>query len=38
VMHSGITNAPAIGACAADEILHGHRNDLIKPYGIERFL
>jgi glycine/D-amino acid oxidase-like deaminating enzyme len=38
VMHSGITNAPAIGAYAADEILHGRRSDLIKPYGIERFL
>jgi glycine/D-amino acid oxidase-like deaminating enzyme len=38
VMHSGITNAPAIGAYAADEILHGRRNELIKPYGIERFL
>jgi glycine/D-amino acid oxidase-like deaminating enzyme len=38
VMHSGITNAPAIGAYAADEILHGRRNELIKPYGIERFM
>jgi glycine/D-amino acid oxidase-like deaminating enzyme len=38
VMHSGITNAPAIGAYAADEILHDHRHDLIAPYGIERFL
>jgi glycine/D-amino acid oxidase-like deaminating enzyme len=38
VMHSGITNAPAIGAYATDEILHDRRHDLIASYGIERFL
>jgi glycine/D-amino acid oxidase-like deaminating enzyme len=38
VMHSGITNAPAIGAYAAEEILHERRHELIGPYGIERFL
>jgi glycine/D-amino acid oxidase-like deaminating enzyme len=38
VMHSGITNAPAVGAYAADEILYGRRHELIAPYGIERFL
>jgi glycine/D-amino acid oxidase-like deaminating enzyme len=38
VMHSGITNAPAVGAYAAEEILHGRRDPLIAPYGIERFL
>jgi glycine/D-amino acid oxidase-like deaminating enzyme len=38
VMHSGITNAPAVGAYAAEEILSGHRHELIRPYGTERFL
>ena len=37
VMHSGITNAPAIGAYAAEEILADKRHELIKPYGFERF-
>jgi glycine/D-amino acid oxidase-like deaminating enzyme len=38
VMHSGVTNAPAIGAAAAAAILEGSQSELIKPYGIERFL
>jgi glycine/D-amino acid oxidase-like deaminating enzyme len=38
VMHSGITNAPAVGAHAAEEILRNRRDPLIAPYGIERFL
>jgi glycine/D-amino acid oxidase-like deaminating enzyme len=38
VMHSGITNAPALGAAAAEAILKGSRSEFIKPYGIERFL
>jgi len=38
VMHSGITNAPSIGAAAAEAILKGSASELIKPYGIERFL
>jgi glycine/D-amino acid oxidase-like deaminating enzyme len=38
VMHSGITNAPAIGAYMAEEIIHGRRSELIADYGIERFL
>lgn len=37
VMHSGITNAPAIGAYAAEEILADKRHELIEPYGFERF-
>jgi glycine/D-amino acid oxidase-like deaminating enzyme len=38
VMHSGITNAAAIGSAAAEEILKGTRSELIRPYGIDRFL
>ncbi len=38
VMHSGITLAPAIGRCAAEEVLTGRRDSLIEPYGLERFL
>ncbi len=37
VMHSGITLAPAIGRFVADEILAGRRDNLIEPYGLERF-
>ena len=37
VMHSGITNAPAVGAFAADEILGGKRHPLVRPYGLDRF-
>jgi glycine/D-amino acid oxidase-like deaminating enzyme len=36
-MHSGITLAPVIGKFAADEILTGSRDSLIRPYGPERF-
>jgi glycine/D-amino acid oxidase-like deaminating enzyme len=38
VMHSGITLAPAIGRFVADEILTGRRDNLIEPYGLDRFL
>jgi glycine/D-amino acid oxidase-like deaminating enzyme len=37
VMHSGITLAPAIGRFVADEILTGRRDNLIEPYGLDRF-
>ncbi len=37
VMHSGITNAPAIGAFVAEEILNGKRHPLLNPYGLDRF-
>jgi glycine/D-amino acid oxidase-like deaminating enzyme len=37
VLHSGITLAPAVGVFAAEEIVVGTRNDLLKPYGPERF-
>jgi glycine/D-amino acid oxidase-like deaminating enzyme len=37
VTHSGITLAPAIGAMASAELLHGHRNELLAPYGPARF-
>lgn len=37
VMHSGITLAPAIGLFAAEEILRGHRDALLAPYGLARF-
>lgn len=38
VMHSGITNAPAVAAYAAEEIMGRNRHELIRPYGFERFL
>ena len=38
VMHSGITLAPVIGRFVADELLTGRRDDLMKPYGLERFV
>jgi glycine/D-amino acid oxidase-like deaminating enzyme len=38
VMHSGITNALAAGAYAAEEIMGSNRHELIRPYGFERFL
>lgn len=38
VLHSGITLAPAVGLFAAEEITGGKRNDLLKPYGPERFV
>jgi glycine/D-amino acid oxidase-like deaminating enzyme len=38
ITHSGITLAPAIGHFVADELLTGVRDDLIKPYGLDRIL
>lgn len=38
VTHSGITLAPAVGHFVADELLIGVGDDLIKPYGPDRFL
>lgn len=37
VLHSGITLAPAVGLFAAEEIISGTRDDLLNPYGPERF-
>jgi glycine/D-amino acid oxidase-like deaminating enzyme len=37
VMHSGVTNAPAVGAFVAEEILTGERDALLAPFGLERF-
>jgi glycine/D-amino acid oxidase-like deaminating enzyme len=37
VTHSGVTLAPAIGLFAAQEILGGVRDPLIRPYGADRF-
>jgi glycine/D-amino acid oxidase-like deaminating enzyme len=37
VMHSGITLAPAVGRLVAEEILTGHRDPLLSPYGPDRF-
>lgn len=36
VTHSGITLAPAVGALAADELLHGSRDPLLSPYHPDR--
>ena len=36
VTHSGITLAPAIEAFGADEVLDGHRHELLKPYQPDR--
>ncbi len=38
VMHSGITLCPAVGEFAAREILTGARDELMAPFGPERFL
>jgi glycine/D-amino acid oxidase-like deaminating enzyme len=38
VTHSGIILALAIGHFVADELLMGVRDDLIKPYGLDRIL
>ncbi len=38
VMHSGVTLCPAVGAMVADEVLTGHRHELLAPFGTERFL
>lgn len=37
VMHSGVTLAPIIGRFVADEILDGRRDDLLAPFGVDRF-
>ena len=37
VMHSGVTLAPAIGSMVARELLGGDRDELLSPYGPERF-
>jgi len=36
-MHSGVTLAPAIGRFVTDELLNGRRDDLLAPFGLERF-
>jgi len=38
VMHSGVTLCPAVGAFAAREILTDVRDELMAPFGPERFL
>jgi glycine/D-amino acid oxidase-like deaminating enzyme len=38
VMHSGVTLAPAIGRFVADEMLTGHRDNLLAPYGPGRLV
>lgn len=37
VTHSGVTLAPALGRFLADHILHGRREPLLAPCGIDRF-
>ncbi len=37
VTHSGVTLAPALGLFAAREILEGRRDQLLAPYGPDRF-
>jgi glycine/D-amino acid oxidase-like deaminating enzyme len=37
VMHSGITNAAAVGLMAAREIMDGERDELLASFGLERF-
>lgn len=37
VMHSGVTLAPIVGRFVADELLDGRRDDLLQPYGVDRF-
>jgi glycine/D-amino acid oxidase-like deaminating enzyme len=36
-MHSGVTLAPVIGRFVADEILDGRRDELLNPFGVDRF-
>lgn len=38
VMHSGVTNAPAVGAFVAKELLTGDRDSLLTPFGMDRFV
>jgi glycine/D-amino acid oxidase-like deaminating enzyme len=37
VMHSGITNAAAVGLMASREIMDGERDELLAPFDLERF-
>ena len=37
VMHSGVTNAPAVGELVTREILNGERDRLLEPFGLHRF-
>jgi glycine/D-amino acid oxidase-like deaminating enzyme len=37
VMHSGVTLAPIVGQCAAEEILNGREEPLLAPYRVARF-
>jgi len=37
VMHSGVTLCPAVGAMVSEELLAGHRHDLLAPFSPERF-
>jgi glycine/D-amino acid oxidase-like deaminating enzyme len=36
-MHSGMTNAAAVGAWGAEEMLTGRRHPLLAPFGPDRF-
>jgi glycine/D-amino acid oxidase-like deaminating enzyme len=36
-MHSGMTNAAAVGAWGAEEMLTGNRHPLLQPFGADRF-
>ena len=36
-MHSGVTLAPAIGRFVTDELLNRRRDELLAPFGLERF-
>jgi glycine/D-amino acid oxidase-like deaminating enzyme len=36
-MHSGVTLAPVVGRFVADEILDGRRDELLEPFGVDRF-
>ena len=37
VMHSGATLAPIVAKLAAEDILNGHRDPLLEPFGMDRF-
>lgn len=37
-MHSGVTLAPIVARLAADEILDGRRDELLTPFGVDRFV
>ena len=36
-MHSGVTLAPIVARFVADEILDGRRDELLAPFGVDRF-